>query len=213
VVAGIDLTGKRAVVTGASSGIGIETARAVAGAGAQVTLAVRNTHAGSAAADDIAATTGRDDIAVAALELTQPASVAAFASAWRGALDILVNNAGVMMTPEQRTPEGWEVQFASNHLGHFALARALHAALAAAGSARVVAVSSVGHLYSPVVFDDLHFRFRPYDPLLAYGQSKTAGILFAVGATARWAADGIVANALNPGRSPPTCSATSAASS
>jgi NAD(P)-dependent dehydrogenase (short-subunit alcohol dehydrogenase family) len=91
------------------------------------------------------------------------------------------------------------VQFASNHLGHFALARALHAALATAGSARVVAVSSVGHLYSPVVFDDLHFRFRPYDPLLAYGQSKTPGILFAVGATARWAADGIVANALNPG--------------
>jgi NAD(P)-dependent dehydrogenase (short-subunit alcohol dehydrogenase family) len=150
-------------------------------------------------ANDIAATTGRDDIAVAALELTEPASVTAFVSTWRGALDILVNNAGVMMTPEQRTPEGWELQFASNHLGHFALASALRDALAAAGSARIVAVSSVGHLYSPVVFDDLHFRFRPYDPLLAYGQSKTAAILFAVGATARWAADGIAANALNPG--------------
>jgi NAD(P)-dependent dehydrogenase (short-subunit alcohol dehydrogenase family) len=199
VVAGIDLTGKRAIVTGASSGIGIETARALAGAGAQVTLAVRNTAAGAGAAADIAATTGRGDIAVASLEVTDPASVAAFAATWDGPLDILVNNAGVMMTPEQRTPQGWELQFATNHLGHFALARALHGALAAAGSARIVVVSSMGHLYSPVVFDDIQFRFRPYDPLLAYAQSKTAGILFAVGATARWAADGITANALNPG--------------
>ena len=193
VVAGIDLTGKRAIVTGAASGIGIETARALAGAGAQVTLAVRNLDAG------ITATTGRDDVAVAALEVTDPASAAAFAAAWDGPLDILVNNAGVMMSPEQRTPQGWEAQFATNHLGHFALARALHGALAAAGSARIVVVSSTGHLYSPVVFDDLHFRFRPYDPLLAYAQSKTAAILFGVGATARWAGDGITANALNPG--------------
>jgi NAD(P)-dependent dehydrogenase (short-subunit alcohol dehydrogenase family) len=199
VAAGIDLTGKRAIVTGASSGIGIETARALAGAGAQVTLAVRNTDAGARTAADIAATTGRDDIAVAALEVTEPLSVAAFASTWEGPLDILINNAGVMMTPEQRTPQGWELQFATNHLGHFALARALHEALAAAGSARIVVVSSIGHLYSPVVFDDLHFRFRPYDPLLAYGQSKTAAILFAVGASACWAADGITANSLNPG--------------
>jgi NAD(P)-dependent dehydrogenase (short-subunit alcohol dehydrogenase family) len=199
VVAGIDLSGKRAIVTGASSGIGIETARALASAGAQVTLAVRNTDAGGVAAADIAATTGRDDVAVQALEVTDPASVAAFAATWDGPVDILVNNAGVMMTPEQRTPQGWELQFATNHLGHFALARALHGALTAAGAARIVVVSSTGHLYSPVVFDDLHFRFRPYDPLLAYAQSKTAAILFAVGATARWAADGITANALNPG--------------
>src|SRR3954453_23896805 len=115
VVAGIDLSGKRAIVTGASSGIGIETARALAGAGAQVTLAVRNTQAGSMTAADIAATTGRDDVAVAALEVTDPASVAAFAAAWEGPLDILVNNAGVMMTPEQRTPQGWELQLATNH--------------------------------------------------------------------------------------------------
>jgi NAD(P)-dependent dehydrogenase (short-subunit alcohol dehydrogenase family) len=199
VVAGIDLAGKRAIVTGAASGIGIETARALAGAGAQVTLAVRNTSAGATSAADIAATSGRDDVAVAELEVTDPASITAFASTWDGPLDILVNNAGVMMTPEQRTAQGWELQFATNHLGHFALAQALHHALATAGSARIVVVSSTGHLYSPVVFDDLHFRFRPYDPLLAYAQSKTAAILFAVGATARWATDGITANALNPG--------------
>jgi NAD(P)-dependent dehydrogenase (short-subunit alcohol dehydrogenase family) len=202
VAAGIDLTGKRAIVTGGSSGIGTETARTLAGAGAQVTLAVRNTQAGSTAAADIASTTGRDDIAVSALEVTEPASVAAFAAIWDGPLDILVNNAGIMMSPEQRTAQGWELQFATNHLGHFTLACALHDALAAAGSARIVVVSSTAHLYSPVVFDDLHFRFRPYDPLLAYGQSKTAAILFAVGATARWAADGITANALNPGAIP-----------
>jgi NAD(P)-dependent dehydrogenase (short-subunit alcohol dehydrogenase family) len=199
VVAGVDLTGKRAIVTGASSGIGIETARALAGAGAIVTLAVRDLEAGARAATDIAATAGRDEVDVAELDLTSPASVAAFAAAWRGSLDILVNNAGVMMSPEQRTSQGWELQFATNHLGHFALTRGLHDALAASGAARVVVVSSSGHLFSPVVFDDLHFRFRPYDPLLAYAQSKTAAILFAVGASARWAEDGITANALNPG--------------
>jgi len=199
VVAGVDLTGKRAIVTGASSGIGIETARALAGAGAAVTLAVRDLDAGARAAADIAAMAGREDLDVAELDLTRPASVTAFAAAWRGSLDILVNNAGVMMSPEQRTAQGWELQFATNHLGHFALARGLHDALAAAGAARIVVVSSSAHLFSPVVFDDLHFRFRPYDPLLAYAQSKTAAILFAVGASARWADDGITANALNPG--------------
>jgi NAD(P)-dependent dehydrogenase (short-subunit alcohol dehydrogenase family) len=105
----------------------------------------------------------------------------------------------IVTGPSSGTPQGWELQFATNHLGHFALALALHGALAAAGSARIVVVSSTAHLYSPVVFDDLHFRFRPYDPLLAYAQSKTAGILFAVGATVRWVGDGITANALNPG--------------
>src|SRR6476659_795807 len=145
VIDGIDLTDKRAIVTGGSSGIGIETARALAGAGAEVALAVRNLDAGAGAAADITAPTGRDDVAVAALEVTDPASVAAFAAAWDGPLDILVNNAGVMMSPEQRTPQGWELQFATNHLGHFALARGLHDALAAAGAARIVVVSSSAH--------------------------------------------------------------------
>ncbi len=91
------------------------------------------------------------------------------------------------------------MQFATNHLGHFALALGLHDALAADGAARIVSVSSSGNLMSPVIFDDIHFAFRPYDPWLAYGQSKTANILFAVGATARWFRDGITANALMPG--------------
>jgi NAD(P)-dependent dehydrogenase (short-subunit alcohol dehydrogenase family) len=194
VIAGVDLTGRRAIVTGASSGIGIETARALAGAGADVTLAVRDIAAGARVAQDIG---GR--VRVAALDLSDLASVAAFTAAWREPLHILVNNAGVMASPLARTPEGWEMQFATNHLGHFALAVGLHHALAAAGGARVVAVSSAAHLRSPVVFDDLHFQHREYEPWTAYGQSKTANVLFAVEASRLWAGDGITVNALHPG--------------
>ncbi len=199
VAAGIDLTGRRVIVTGGASGIGIETARALAGAGAEVTLAVRNPEAGQRTADDITATTGSKQVLVASLDLADQASVASFAAGWDGPLHILVNNAGVMASPLMRTPEGWEMQFATNHLGHFALATGLHGALAAAGGARVVSVSSAGHLRSPVVFEDIHFHERAYDPWAAYGQSKTANILFAVEATKRWASDGITVNALMPG--------------
>ncbi|GLY77049.1 oxidoreductase [Actinoallomurus iriomotensis] len=199
VAAGIDLTGRRAVVTGASSGLGVETARALAATGAEVTLAVRDIAAGERAAKDIADSTGRTAPHVAPLDLTDPASITAFTASWRGPLHILVNNAGVMACPERYTPQGWEWQFATNHLGHFALAAGLHAALAADGTARIVVVSSSGHQLSPVVFDDVNFAFRPYDPWLAYGQSKTANVLFAVEATRRWAGDGITANALMPG--------------
>jgi NAD(P)-dependent dehydrogenase (short-subunit alcohol dehydrogenase family) len=199
VVAGIDLTGRRAIVTGAASGIGVETARALAGAGAEVTLAVRNVEAGERTAEDIIATTGNAQIISASLDLTDRASVAAFVAAWDGSLHILVNNAGVMATPLTRTPEGWELQFATNHLGHFALATGLHRALAAAGGARVVSVSSAAHLRSPVVFEDIHFQQRPYEPWSAYGQSKTANVLFGVEGTRRWADDGITVNALMPG--------------
>ncbi|MFG3516900.1 SDR family NAD(P)-dependent oxidoreductase [Streptomyces bobili] len=199
VIAGTDLTGRRAVVTGAASGIGVETARALAGAGAQVVLAVRDTAAGRRTAEDIKITTGSGGVTVASLDLTDPASVEAFVTAWRGPLHILVNNAGVMATPQTRTPRGWELQFATNHLGHFALTTGLHGALAAAGGARVVSVTSSGHLFSPVVFDDVHFTERPYDPWLAYGQAKTANVLFAVEAARRWSDDGIAVNAAMPG--------------
>ena len=199
VVDGVDLTGKRAIVTGGGSGIGVETARALAGAGADVTLAVRDAAAGDRTAADIKGQWGRD-VHVARLDLADQASVAAFAAGWTGPLHILVNNAGVMMIQAPETsPEGWDLQFATNHLGHFALATRLHGALAAADGARVVSVSSAAHLRSPVIFDDLHFAFRPYDPALAYAQSKTANVLFAVGASIRWADDGITANAAGPG--------------
>lgn len=199
VVAGVDLSGRRAVVTGGASGIGIETARALAGAGAEVTLVVRDVDAGKRTAEDIFATTGSTEVRVAPLDLADLASVANFIAGWDGPLHMLVNNAGVMASPQLRTPEGWELQFATNHLGHFALANGLHGALAAAGGARIVSVSSSGHLASPVIFSDIHFRERTYEPWAAYGQSKTANVLFAVEATARWAGDGIAVNALMPG--------------
>lgn len=171
--------------------------------GAEITLAVRNTDAGAQAAADITTTTGNRNIHVARLDLADRASIAAFVSSWEKPLHVLVSNAGILV-PEQHTPEGWEMQFAVNHLGHFALAIGLHGALAADGAARIVVISSSGHQFSPVVFDDIHFVHRPYTPLLAYGQSKTATVLFAVGATAHWAPDGITANALQPGTTPST---------
>ncbi|MGW2329701.1 SDR family NAD(P)-dependent oxidoreductase [Streptomyces sp. NPDC001700] len=195
--------GKRAIVTGASSGIGAETARVLAAAGAEVTLAVRDLTAGAAVAAGITDATGNMEVRVARLEPADRASVADFTAAWDGPLHVLVDNAGVMALPELRlTPEGRETQFAVNHLGHFALTVGLRRALAAADGARVVAVSSSAHLLSPVVFGDIHCAFRPYDPWQAYGQSKTANILFAVGAAARWADDGITVNALSPGSVP-----------
>ena len=200
VVEGVDLTGKRAIVTGGASGIGIETARALAAAGAAVTLAVRNTAKGEEVAEDIRSSTENDAVAVFNLELVDPASIEAFVSGWGGPLDILVNNAGVMAIQERTlTDRGQEMQFATNHLGHFELTLGLHDALAEAGSARIVSVSSSGHLRSPVIFDDLNFSFLEYSPFVAYGQSKTANVLFAVEANRRWADDGITANALMPG--------------
>ncbi|MEU9923302.1 SDR family NAD(P)-dependent oxidoreductase [Streptomyces griseoluteus] len=203
VVEGIDLNGMRAIVTGASSGIGVETARSLARAGADVTLAVRDLAVGARVAQDLTATTGNASIHVAHLDLADHGTINRFTDAWSGPLHLLINNAGIMATPELHTPEGWELQFATNHLGHFALTLGLHDALAAGaaerGEARIVALSSAGHLIAPVDFDDLHFRRRPYDPMIAYGQSKTAIILFAREATRRWAGDGITANAVNPG--------------
>jgi NAD(P)-dependent dehydrogenase (short-subunit alcohol dehydrogenase family) len=200
VIAGIDLSGKQAIVTGASSGIGTETARVLAAAGADVTLAVRDTDAGERTAAEIAESTGNEAVRVGRLDLVDQDSVAAFVASWSGPLHLLVNNAGVMALPDlQLSPEGWEMQFATNHLGHFALTLGLRDSLAAAGDARIVSLSSRGHLRSPVVFDDINFASRPYDPWLAYGQSKTANVLFAVEATRRWGGDGITANAVHPG--------------
>ncbi|MGW0347348.1 SDR family NAD(P)-dependent oxidoreductase [Streptomyces anthocyanicus] len=199
----IDLTGVRAIVTGASSGLGIETARALTAAGAEVTLAVRNTAAGASAAETIARSTGAAPPRVVRLDLADRAGVTRFVDAWDGPLHLLVNNAGVVTGGLERTPEGWELHFATNHLGHFALATGLHQALARGaaerGGARIVSVSSTAHMRSGIDFDDLHFERRSHDPQTAYAQSKTANSLFAVEATRRWGSAGIVANAVNPG--------------
>src|SRR5689334_20566504 len=201
VLADVDLAGRRAIVTGATSGIGVETARALAAAGATVILGVRRLDAGRQIAAQLTASTGNDAVIPAVLDVANAKSVRDFADRFATEpIHMLINNAGIMALPElTRTPEGRELQFATNYLGHFALTLRLYPALKSARGARVVSVSSSGHLLSPVVFDDLDYRFRPYDPWTAYGQSKTADVLFAVGAAERWADDGITANALMPG--------------
>lgn len=202
IIDGVDLHGRSAVVTGASSGMGVEIAWALAAAGAEVTLPVTDRNVGTQVAADLKdrLPPSAGPLNVAQLDLSDLSTVKDFTASWGGPLHILVANAGVMALPKlTRTTDGREAQFAINHLGHFALAAGLYSALAAAGGARVVCVSSIGHMLSPVVFDDLDYRFRPYDPWTSYGQSKSANILFAVGAAARWASDGITANALMPG--------------
>jgi NAD(P)-dependent dehydrogenase (short-subunit alcohol dehydrogenase family) len=203
VLSDLDLDGVRAIVTGASSGIGIETARALAAAGADVTLAVRNTEAGQAVADEIERSGAIIRPRVARLDLANRSSVSDFVDAWDRPLHLLINNAGLVTSGLERTAEGWELQFATNHLGHFALAVGLHDALARGArerdGARIVSLSSTAHMRSAIDFDDIQFERRSYDPQIAYAQSKTANSLFAVEATKRWASDGIVTNAVNPG--------------
>ncbi|MGC4815254.1 SDR family NAD(P)-dependent oxidoreductase [Micromonospora sp. DT228] len=195
VLAGVDLTGKRAIVTGGATGIGRETTRALATAGAEVTIATRDVKAGLQVAES---TPG--NIRVVPLDLADLDSVDAFTRAWQGPLHILVNNAGVMAVPDRRlTAQGHELQFGTNYLGHFALTVGLHDVLAAAGEARIVSVSSNAHFMSDITYDDIDYVHRDYNPWTAYGQSKTGDVLLAVEATRRWNAEGIVANSLNPG--------------
>ncbi|MEV5568965.1 SDR family NAD(P)-dependent oxidoreductase [Spirillospora sp. NPDC052269] len=202
VIAGHDLSGTNAIVTGATSGIGAETARALASAGAHVTLAVRDVSRGADVAGRIAEETGNPQVEASVLDLGSLASVQAFAGRRLDdgrPLHLLINNAGVMATPLTRTADGFESQFGTNHLGHFALTTALRPVLRAASGARVVVVSSRAHRRSDVDFDDPNYEHRPYDPWEAYGQSKSANALFAVGLTDRWADDGVTSNSLMPG--------------
>jgi NAD(P)-dependent dehydrogenase (short-subunit alcohol dehydrogenase family) len=200
ILAGVDLTGRRAIVTGGASGIGTETVRALARAGVEVTVAVRRPDT----VTDLIRTAEEQgwagSVRAAHLDLADLDSVRGLVDAWSGPLDILVANAGVMAIPDlQRTPGGWELQLATNYLGHFALAVGLHDALRSAGAARVVVVSSGAHRRHPVDLADLNFEHTPYDPWTAYGRSKSAGVLLAVGIARRWAGDRVAANALMPG--------------
>ncbi|MEN3616054.1 SDR family NAD(P)-dependent oxidoreductase [Plantactinospora sp. ZYX-F-223] len=195
---GVDLTGRRMIVTGGASGIGAETVRALAGAGAEVTVATRDPGRAAALVEEFTGL-GPGGVRAVALDLADLSSVDAFVAAWEGPLHSLVANAGVMAVPDrQLTAEGWELQLATNYLGHFALARGLRDNLRA-GPGRVVVVSSGAQLRRAVDFDDPQFERQPYDPWAAYFQSKTADVLLVVGIARRWAADGITANAANPG--------------
>ncbi len=200
VLASVDLAGRNVIVTGGAAGIGLETSRALAAAGAAVTIAARRPDEAEKAVAELKQAMPESRLRVRRLDLSDLSSVQDFAESWSDPLHVLVNNAGVMAIPElQRTAEGREMQFATNYLGHFALTLGLRPHLAEANGARVVSVASAGTLFAPVFWDDPDFRFIPYDPLIAYGQSKTACILMSVGITKNWASDGITSNALNPG--------------
>jgi len=206
VASGHDLSGHKAIVTGAATGIGVEAARALAERGAEVTLAVRNLDAGRAVADEINRTAGAAGgrARVQSLDLSSLASVNGFVDEWGGApVDILINNAGVMACPHGYTSDDLEMQIGINHFGHHALstglAPAMERAARAGRAARLVQLSSIGHRRSGINWDDPHYRTRPYDKWEAYGQSKTANALFAVAFNRRYASRGVTANAVMPG--------------
>jgi len=187
-----DMTGSSVIVTGANSGIGAAAAHALAGAGARVVLAVRNLDKGRAAAATMAGETE-----VRELDLASLASVREFAAAWDGEIDLLINNAGVMVPPLTRTADGFELQFGTNHLGHFALTNLLLEHV----TGRVVTVSSTTHRFGRIDFEDLNWERKPYNAWRAYGQSKLANLLFTAELQRRLTAAGsdVLATAAHPG--------------
>jgi NAD(P)-dependent dehydrogenase (short-subunit alcohol dehydrogenase family) len=186
------MTGRSVIVTGANSGIGRAAAHALAGAGARVVLAVRTVEKGQAAA-----ATMPGETEVRRLDLASLASVREFASAWDGDIDLLINNAGVMVPPLTRTADDFELQFGTNHLGHFALTNLLLEHV----TGRVVTVSSTGHRFGSIDFDDLNWERKPYKAWRAYGQSKLANLLFTSELQRRLTAAGsdVLATAAHPG--------------
>lgn len=197
VIQGIDLSGCNAIVTGGYSGIGLETVRALASAGAKVTVPARRP---DVAKDALATVKG--DIETAAMDLADLASVRRFTADYLAsgrALDILINNAGIMACPLARVGPGWESQFGINHLGHMAMSVALLPALQRAKNARVVALSSTGHIRSGIIWDDPTYQTRTYDKWEAYGQAKSANALFALEMDKRGRDAGLRAFSVHPG--------------
>lgn len=205
VVAGHDLSGRTAIVTGGATGIGVETARALAEAGAEVVIAARKPDLASAAAADINRTARGPGARFEMLDLSSLASVRDFGGRWgERPLDLLVNNAGVMACPLSRTTDGLEMQVGTNHFGHFLLGVLLAPALEAGARrsgrpSRLVSLSSIGHRRSDINWEDPNYLTRPYEKWEAYGQAKTANSLFAVGFHKRYAGRGVTANAVMPG--------------
>ncbi len=202
VLEGIDLTGKLALVTGGSSGLGAETARALASKGARVVLTARDVAKGEGVAAGIRESTGNDAVDVEELELDSLESIRAFGRRFlekHDRLDLLVNNAGVMACPYATTKDGFELQLGTNHLGHFLMTGLIAPALLKGAPARIVNLSSRGHQQGRVDFDDLGFETRPYEKWEAYGQSKTANVLFTVELERRLGERGVHAYAVHPG--------------
>jgi NAD(P)-dependent dehydrogenase (short-subunit alcohol dehydrogenase family) len=204
VVAGHDLTGKVAIVTGAATGIGVETARALAEAGAEVIIAVRKPDLAEAAVAEVNKTAKGAKAGWSMLDLSSFKSIRAFAERWGDRpLNLLINNAGVMACPLAYTEDGLEMQIGTNHFGHFLLSVLLAPNLVAGAqsgwTSRLVSLSSIGHRRAPMNFDDPHFRSHPYEKWESYGQAKTANALFAVGFDKRFKDRGVRAFAVMPG--------------
>jgi NAD(P)-dependent dehydrogenase (short-subunit alcohol dehydrogenase family) len=202
VLEGIDLGGKRVVITGSSSGLGEQSARAMSSKGASVTMAARNPGKNEAAAARIRESVPAADLELRTLDLTNLGSVRAFAKDFlsdHDQIDILLNNAGVMVCPFGTTTDGFEMQIGTNHIGHFLLTGLLAPALVASPGARVVALSSGAHGISDIDYDDPMFERREYNPWEAYGQSKTANALFALELDRRLRDQGVNAFAVHPG--------------
>src|SRR6201997_61361 len=198
-----DQTGRTALITGANTGLGYETAAALAAKRAHVVLAVRNLDKGKEAADRIVAATPGASVAVQELDLTSLESVRAAADEVRShhdTIDLLINNAGVMMTPKASTKDGFELQFGTNHLGHFAFTGLLLDRVLATPGSRVVTVSSVGHRAGRIAFDDLQSE-KSYSRIGAYGQSKLANLLFTYELQRRLTGTHTIAVAAHPGSS------------
>lgn len=197
IMTGVDLSGKTAVVTGGYSGIGLETVRALVGAGAKVIVPARDKSRADAAlaAQGITATTVQMDLS----DLASVGACAADIGDAHERVDLLINNAGIMACPEMRVGNGWEMQFAVNHIGHFVLTRELMPYLQNARAARVVCLSSLAHRRSPIRFEDIHFNNSGYDKWVAYGQSKTANALFARELDCRGRDRGVRAFSVHPG--------------
>ena len=201
IIASIDLSGKLAVITGGSTGIGKETARVMANAGADIFIGARNVEKLNEAKEELAAV-GSGEVFAARLDLMEPASVHEFADvvlALGRPLDLLINNAGVMATPLERNSLGMESQYAINYVGHAILTSRLAPALVEAGESRLVSLSSLGHQLSPPVLEDLNFDQRDYDKWQSYGQSKTGNILLAVKVVKELGDKGVTALAVHPG--------------
>jgi NAD(P)-dependent dehydrogenase (short-subunit alcohol dehydrogenase family) len=196
ILAGCDIRGKVAVVTGGHGGIGLETTRVLSKAGVAVVIGSRDPKKAQMAVAKM------KNVEVGQLDLASPSSIDRFANEFlnsKRALDLLINNAGIMATPLMRDDRGYELQFATNHLGHFQLTARLWEPLKKSRNARVVALSSVGHLWGGVDLSDPNFNKRPYDKWVAYGQSKSANSLFAVKLDKRGQEHGIRAFAVHPG--------------
>jgi len=201
-IAGVDLRGRTAVITGASAGLGIETSRALAGAGARVAMVARDLSKLEAAVRGIRDVLPQADIETERMDLADLASVRAAAGRLADRfpeIHLLINNAGVMACPLGRTAEGFELQFGTNHLGHFLFTCLLVPSLRAGAPARVVNLSSAGHRLSGVDFEDPNYLERDYDKWEAYGQSKSANALFAVALDKRLADEGVRAFSVHPG--------------